>query len=141
AERCAYLIRNHEYEFPPELQAQRKWPRFPLTAPWPVLTMLAADRQPLREREERWIAFRDRGEFHNYGEYIGAIAQQHTMQSARRLKPYAFSYATIQMMLKDGGVCGTMGSIAARGGNTLGLPSCQATQPGHCAVVSFHFNP
>jgi hypothetical protein len=141
AERCAYLIRNHEYEFPPELQAQRKWPRFPLTAPWPVLTMLAADRQPLREREERWIAFRDRGEFHRYGEYIGAIAQQHTMQSARRLKPYAFSYATIQMMLKDGGVCGTMGSIAARGGNTLGLPSCQATQPGHCAVVSFHFDP
>ena len=141
AERCAYIIRNFEYESPPVLQAKRKWPRFPLTAPWPMLTMLAADRQPLREREERWIAFRDRGEFHLYGEYIGAIAQQFTMQSARRLKPYAFSYATIQMMLKDGGVCGTMGSIAARGGSNLGIPSCQATQPGHCAFVSFHFDP
>ena len=141
AERCAYLIRNHEYVFPPELAGQRKWPRFPLTAPWPVLTMLAADRQPLREREERWIAFRDRGEFHKYGEYIGAVAQQFTMQSARRLKPYAFSYATVQMMLKDGGVCGTMGSIAARGGNSLGIPSCQATQPGHCAVAFFEFDP
>ena len=137
AERCACLIRNHEYQFPPELREQRKWPRFPLTAPWPLLTMLAADRQPLREREERWIAYRDRGEFHQYGEYIGAIAQQFSMQSARRLKPYAFSYGTIQMMLKDGGVCGTMGSIAARGGNSLGIPSCQATQPGHCAFVSW----
>ena len=141
AERCAYLIRNFEYIFPPELQAQRKWPRFPLTAPWPLLTMLAADRQPLREREERWVAFRDKGEFHTYGEYIGGIAQQQAMQSARRLKPYPFTYATIQVMLKDGGVCGTMGSISARGHNTLGIPASQATQPGHCAMVAFRYHP
>jgi hypothetical protein len=141
AERCVYLIRNYEYKFPPKVQEERKWPRFPLTAPWPLLTMLAADRQPLREREERWIAFRDHGEFYKYGEYIGGIAQQHTMQSARRLKPYPFTYATIQMMLKDGGVCGTMGSISARGHNILGVPSCQAVQPGHCAVVYFQYDP
>jgi len=141
AERCVYLIRNFEYKFPPKLQEQRKWPRFPLTAPWPLLTMLAADRQPLREREERWIAFRDHGEFYRYGEYIGGIAQQHAMQSARRLKPYPFTYATIQMMLKDGGVCGTMGSISARGHNILGVPSSQAVQPGHCAVVFFQYDP
>ncbi|MCP4846418.1 MAG: hypothetical protein GY899_00530 [Verrucomicrobiaceae bacterium] len=137
AERCVYLIRNHEYKFPPKDAQKRKWPQFPLTAPWPLLTMLAADRQPLREREERWIAFRDHGEFHKYGEYIGGIAQQHSMQSARRLKPYPFAYGTIQMMLKDGGVCGTMGSISARGHNIIGVPSSQATQPGHCAVVFF----
>jgi hypothetical protein len=141
AERCAYLIRNHEYRFPPKVAAQRKWPQFPLRAPWPLLTMLAADRQPLREREERWIAFRDHGEFHKYGEYIGGIAQQHSMQSARRLKPYPFTYGTIQMMLKDGGVCGTMGSISARGHNIIGVPSSQATQPGHCAVVFFQYQP
>jgi len=141
AERCAYLIRNFEYTFPPELQAQRKWPRFPLTAPWPLLTMLAADRQPLREREERWVAFRDHGELHLYGEYIHGIAQQHAMQSARRLKPYLFSYATVQMMLKDGGVCGTMASISARGHATLGIPATQATQPGHCAMVAFRYDP
>ena len=141
AERCVYLIRNYEYKFPPKVQEERKWPRFPLTAPWPLLTMLGADRQPLREREERWIAFRDHGEFYKYGEYIGGIAQQHTMQSARRLKPYPFTYATIQMMLKDGGVCGTMGSISARGHNILGVPSCQAVQPGHCAVVYFQYDP
>jgi len=137
AERCVYLIRNHEYKFPSKGAKQRQWPQFPLTAPWPLLTMLAADRQPLREREERWIAFRDHGEFYKYGEYIGGIAQQHSMQSARRLKPYPFTYGTIQMMLKDGGVCGTMGSISARGHNIIGVPSSQATQPGHCAVVFF----
>jgi hypothetical protein len=141
AERCLYAIRNFEHTFPPALQNERNWPPFPLTAPWPLLTMLAADQQPLREREERWIAFRDRGEFHRYGEYIHGIAQQFPMQSARRLKPYPFSYATIQMMLKDGGVCGTMGSISARGHNILGVPSCQATQPGHCAVVFFRHGP
>jgi hypothetical protein len=137
AERCVYLIRNDEYRFPPKVAQKRKWPQFPLTAPWPLLTMLAADRQPLREREERWIAFRDHGEFYKYGEYIGGIAQQHSMQSARRLMPYPFTYGTIQMMLKDGGVCGTMGSISARGHNIIGVPSSQATQPGHCAVVYF----
>ena len=141
AERCVYMIRNFEYKFPPKIQEERNWPRFPLTAPWPLLTMLAADRQPLREREERWIAFRDHGEFYRYGEYIGGIAQQHAMQSARRLKPYPFTYATIQMMLKDGGVCGTMGSISARGHNILGVPSSQAVQPGHCAVVFFQYDP
>jgi hypothetical protein len=103
--------------------------------------MLAADRQPLREREERWVAFRDKGEFHQYGEYIGGIAQQQAMQSARRLTPYPFTYATIQIMLKDGGVCGTMGSISARGHNTLGIPASQATQPGHCAMVAFRYDP
>jgi len=141
AEACAYLIRNNEYEFPPELQAERKWPRFPLTAPWPVLTMLAANNQPLREREERWVAFRDKGEFKKYGEYIGGIAQQHPMQSARRLKPYPFTYGTIQMMLKDGGVCGTMGAVSARSHCILGVPASQACQPGHCAMVAFTYDP
>ena len=140
-EKCAYIIRNYEHEFPAEVQAQRKWPRFPITAPWPVLTLLVDDDQPLREREERWTAFRDRGEFKTYGEYIGGIAQQYDMQSARRLKPYAFTYHTIQMMLKDGGVCGTMGAISSRGHNILGIPACQASQPGHCAMVAFRYDP
>ena len=141
AERCAYLIRNDQHRFPPEIQAQRKWPRFPLTAPWPILTMLAANNQPLREREERWVAFRDKGEFRTYGEYIGSVAQQHPMQSARRLKPYPFTYSTIQMMLKDGGVCGTMAAVSSRSHNILGIPASQASQPGHCAMVAFRYDP
>jgi hypothetical protein len=137
AERCAYLIRNHEYRFPADLQATRKWPRFPLDAPWPVLTLLVDNGQPLREREERWLAFRDRGELKTYGEYIGGIAQQYDMQSARRLKEYPFQYGSVQMMLKDGGVCGAMANIAVRSYNALGIPASTAGQPGHCALVLF----
>jgi len=141
AERCAYLIRNFEHKFPPKIQAQRKWPLFPLTAPWPVLTLLVADGQPLREREERWVAFRDRGEFKKYGEYIGSVAQQYNMQSARRLKPYAFTYGSIQMMFKDGGVCGAMANISARSHNILGVPASTAAQPGHCALIIGRHDP
>lgn len=140
-ERCAYIIRNNEYQFPADLQAQRKWPRYPLTSPWPTLTLLVDNNQPLREREERWEAFRDKGEFKGYGEYIGGVAQQFDMQSARRIKPYPFTYGSIQMMLKDGGVCGTMGNIAARSWCTLGVPSCTAGQPGHCALILFAIDP
>lgn len=141
AECAAYLIRNDRYVFPAETKDQRKWPRYPLTAPWPTLTLLAADNQPLREREERWLAFRDKGEMRTYGEYIGPIAQQFDMQSARRLSPYPFHYQTYQMMAKDGGVCGTMANMGVRTQNSLGIPSCTAGQPGHCALIYFAFDP
>ena len=141
AESMAWLIRNDRHEFTPAQKAARKWPRFPLNAPWPVLMMLAADDQPLREREEIWIKFRDRGKFRTYGEYIGGIAQQFDMQSARRVSPIAFSYGSIQMMWKDGGVCGTMGNIGARTYRICGVPSSTAGQPGHCALVRMDVNP
>jgi hypothetical protein len=139
-QRVAYIIRNYEYELPTDAKTKRTWPQFPITGPWPVMTLLVDDNQPLREREERWLAFRDRGEFKKYGEYIGAIAQQFDMQSARRLKPHPYTYHTIQMMLKDGGVCGTMGAISARNHVALGIPACQAIQPGHCAMVAFRYD-
>jgi len=141
SEKCLYIIQNYQYKFPNNLQKQRHWPRYPLTAPWQTLLMLVENEQPLRERQERWEAFRDKGIFKTYGEYIGDIAQQYDMQSARRIKPYPFTYHTIQMMLKDGGVCGTMGNISARSHITLGIPSCTAGQPRHCAVVAFRYNP
>ncbi len=138
SEVAAFTIRNHEHKFPEGIV--RNWPRYPLNAPWPTLVMLAENNQPLREREERWVAFRDKNIFKTYGEYIGGIAQQHDMQSARRLKPYPFTYHTIQMMLKDGGVCGTMGNIAARTNTSMGIPSTTAGQPGHCAVVAYRYD-
>lgn len=135
AQKIAFLIRNDAIRFPAEVN--RPWPRFPLTAPWPVMTLLAADTQPLRECEDIWLRFRDRGELHTYGEYIGGIAQQFDFQSARRLSPFPFTYGTFQMMLKDGGVCGTMANIAVRSYLTLGIPATTAGQPGHCALVSY----
>ena len=141
AESMAWFVRNDRWDFPADVRAQRKWPRFPLDAPWPVLMMLAADDQPLREREAIWKAFVETGEARTYGEYIGDIAQQFDMQSARRLSPFAFSYGSIQMMWKDGGVCGTMGNIGARTQRILGIPASTAGQPGHCAMVEMDRDP
>ncbi|MCC7066110.1 MAG: hypothetical protein IT456_25160, partial [Planctomycetes bacterium] len=134
-ESMAWFVRNDRFPFSEADRTARKWPRFPLQAPWPVLMMLAADDQPLREREDIWAKFRDAGEFRTYGEYIGGIAQQFDMQSARRVSPIAYSYGSIQMMWKDGGVCGTMGNIGARTYRICGVPSSTAGQPGHCAIV------
>jgi hypothetical protein len=141
AESMAWFVRNDAHPFPPETKAARQWPRFPLTAPWPVLMMLVGDDQPLREREDIWARFRDDGEMRTYGEYIGDIAQQFDMQSARRSSPLAFAYGSIQMMWKDGGVCGTMGNIGARTYRICGIPSSTAGQPGHCAVVKMTHDP
>jgi len=141
AESAAWWIRNDKFRFPEDTAKQRNWPRYPLNAPWPTLTLLAADNQPLREREERWEIFRDKGVTRTYGEYIGPIAQQFDMQSARRIKPYPFQYGTYQMMDKDGGVCGTMANMGVRTYNTLGIPSCTAGQPGHCALILFSHDP
>jgi len=141
AESMAWFIRNDRHDFSDDMRAARQWPRFPLNAPWPVLLMLAADDQPLREREEIWLKFRDKGEFRTYGEYIGDIAQQFDMQSARRVAPIAFSYGSIQMMWKDGGVCGTMGNIGSRTHRIVGQPASTAGQPGHCAIVFMDYDP
>lgn len=140
AESMAWFVRNDRHAFAAEDKAARGWPRFPLNAPWPALLMLAADDQPLREREDIWLRFRDRGELKTYGEYIGGIAQQFDMQSARRVSPFAFSYGSIQMMWKDGGVCGTMGNIGARTWRICGVPASTAGQPGHCAIVFWTFD-
>ncbi|MEY3142729.1 MAG: hypothetical protein RLY21_1222 [Planctomycetota bacterium] len=140
AESMAWFIRNDRWAFSEKDRAARAWPRFPLNAPWPVLLMLAADDQPLREREDIWLKFRDNGEFRTYGEYIGGIAQQFDMQSARRVAPIAFSYGSIQMMWKDGGVCGTMGNIGARTHRIVGQPASTAGQPGHCAIVFMEYD-
>ena len=141
SESMAWFIRNDRWEFSDADRKARDWPRFPLNAPWPVLMMLVADDQPLREREEIWVKFRDTGEFRTYGEYIGGIAQQFDMQSARRVAPLAFSYGSIQMMWKDGGVCGTMGNIGARTHRIVGQPASTAGQPGHCAIVYTEYDP
>jgi hypothetical protein len=137
AERFAYAIRNDSH-FPASKESQRKWDRFPVkSAPWPTMTLLAQANEPLREREEVWQRFVDRGEAITYGEYTGGIAQQGDFQAARRLSPFPFTYGTFQMMLKDGGVCGTMANMSVRTHTALGSPSSTAGQPGHCALIVF----
>ncbi len=137
---CVYLVRNDKYRRANPPAKKTKAFYFPLASPWPTMTLLVENKQSLREREERWQAYRDRGTFVTYGEYIGGIAQQFDMQSARRLSPHPFTYGTIQMMLKDGGVCGAMANISVRSRITVGIPACTAGQPGHCALIFFHFD-
>ncbi|MCB9878450.1 MAG: hypothetical protein H6835_12695 [Planctomycetes bacterium] len=141
AESFLWFVRNDREPLNLAQQQALKTARFPLSAPWPLLLMLVADDQPLREREDIWRQFRDDAVFRTYGEYIGGIAQQFDMQSARRVSPYAFSYGSIQMMWKDGGVCGTMGNIGARTYRIAGVPSSTAGQPGHCAIVRMEYEP
>lgn len=138
AETCAFLIRNDRHRFPEG--AKQVWPRFPLTAPWPVLVYLAQVRQPLRECEDMWQRFVTKNEIHGYGQYVGNIAQYPPLLEARSMAPYDFGYGSFQMMLKDGGVCGTMANIDARNKLALGVPASTAGQPGHCALVYFRFD-
>ena len=138
AERCAYLIRN-DTNFPADA-GKHRWEHYPLKAPWPTMTLLAAAPEPLREREEVFRRFSDTGEAITYGEYIGSIAQQYDFQSARRLSPYPFTYGSYQMMMKDGGVCGTMANMGVRVDTALGTPACTAGQPGNCALIQYAFD-
>lgn len=133
SETVAYLLRNDALRFPSG--DAHIWPRFPLTAPWPVMVDLANDRLPLREREFIWKRFRDDNKVNNYGDYSGPIAQSVFLQ-VRRLCPFDFGYGTFPMMLKDGGVCGTMSNIARRSDIALGIPACQAAQPMHSCLVA-----
>ena len=118
---AAYLLRNDAFRFP--AGDERVWPRFPLTAPWPVLVYLAADRLPLREREFIWKRFRDENIVEFYGEYVGPIAFFPVFLEARRLRPIEFVYGTYPEMLKDGGVCSTCSSLGRRSNITFGVPA------------------
>ncbi len=133
---AAYLLRNDAFRFP--AGDERVWPRFPLTAPWPVLVYLAADRLPLREREFIWKRFRDENVVEFYGEYVGPIAFFPVFLEARRLRPIEFVYGTYPEMLKDGGVCSTCSSLGRRSNITFGVPARQAGQPGHSCYVAYN---
>ena len=133
---AAYLLRNDAFRFP--AGDKRVWPLFPLTAPWPVLVYLAADRLPLREREFIWKRFRDENIVEFYGEYVGPIAFFPVFLEARRLRPIEFVYGTYPEMLKDGGVCSTCSSLGRRSNITFGVPARQAGQPGHSCYVAYN---
>ena len=98
---AAYLLRNDAFRFP--AGDERVWPRFPLTAPWPVLVYLAADRLPLREREFIWKRFRDENIVEFYGEYVGPIAFFPVFLEARRLRPSSSFMARTPRCLKTAG--------------------------------------
>lgn len=136
-ERCAYIIRNEKKNIHNFTSLKKtRLPEFPVEAPWPMLTLLARNGMPLREREDILLRFKIAGQFSCYGEYTGGIAQQGDFQAARRLSPYAFGDNSYQQILKDGGVCGRMANMQMACSTTAGVPASTAGQPGHCAGIS-----
>ncbi len=144
AETCAFLIRNFNHTFTEEEKAAKHivWPVFPVEkAPWPMLTFLGQIREPLRECEEAWERYRDQGDLPRSGDYLGHLGLMGNMKQGRRLIPFPFDYGSVQMDLKDGGVCGTMSGIATRSKTALGIPASVARQPSHSAMVSAGYTP
>ncbi len=68
AESCAFLIRNHECKIPPA-NSKKHLPDFPLTAPWPLMTIMADDNQSLREPRR----------------YLGTLPRQRRTAALRRI--------------------------------------------------------
>jgi hypothetical protein len=140
AESCAFLIRNDRHTFAPELN--RKWPLFPLKSPWPALMLLADDRDPLRECQEIWENYRDTGKGNKKGPaYVGPIAQKPPLLRARSIAPLEFGYGSVQMMCKDGGVCGVQSGVAVRTQQALGLPAATTRETGHCGTTGVRIDP
>jgi len=139
AQSCAFLIKNDK-EMAGFGNRNTRRPHFPLTSPWPVMTLLASHWTPLREREEIWNLYKNSGRVIVYGEYVGTIAQQPHMLAARRLQPFPFAYGSWQMMRKDGGVCGAMANLCTTSYSSLGVPASMVRQPGHAALIHFEMN-
>lgn len=144
AEKMAYLVRNDQYRFPPDVK--RTWPRFELNSPWPVLEYLAsgviAGDMPLRDREYVWSRFRDQGTVRKYGKHLGAKLGLNTpMVRARKLMPFPFAFGSYAMDVKDNGACREMARIGIGTNTGLGVPSTHAFQPGHFCLVSIGYAP
>ncbi|MCW1923870.1 discoidin domain-containing protein [Luteolibacter arcticus] len=139
AETCAFLIRNDQHVFAKE--TQRTWPIFPLKAPWPALVLLATQRDPLRECQEIWENYRDTGRATKGGPaYVGSIAQKPDLLRARSVAPLDFGYGSVQMMCKDGGVCGVVSGVSVRTQLALGRPAATTREPGHCGTTGVRFD-
>jgi hypothetical protein len=138
AEKMAYLVRNDQFRFPPDVK--RSWPRFNLESPWPVLEYLAMGDMPLRDREFVWNRFRETGSVRKMGHHLGAKLGLNTpVVRARRMQPFDFAYGSYAMDIKDHGACREMARIGLGAAAPLGIPAAHSFQPGHfcLSVVSY----
>ncbi len=110
------------------------WPMFPLNAPWPVLMPLAQT-VPLREANYIWDKFQGKygdDRLHTYGPYV------HGGRFEEKLVPGKWNYHAYPALIKIGGVCGTMSSIAKFALDALGVPCMKCGQPGHSCLFKFN---
>lgn len=118
------------------LDEGQQWPIFPVTtAPWPLLMPLSHS-IPQDEADYIWSKFlgkQDGKRIHTYGPYRkGAAAQNPTYDSRE------WHWKAWPSLIKEGGVCGTMSTIAMWTYTTLGRPVLKAGQPGHSCLVTYN---
>ena len=110
------------------------WPMFPLEAPWPLLMPLSQP-IPLREQEYVWEKFQGKfgpkDRLHTYGPYV------HGGRFEEKLVPSSWNYHSYPALIRIGGVCGTMSSIAKFAYVSLGVPALKCGQPGHSCLFRF----
>ncbi|HHI67720.1 MAG TPA: hypothetical protein ENJ97_00175, partial [Planctomycetes bacterium] len=110
------------------------WPMFPLKSPWPLLMPLA---QPIPLREQNYVwekflgGFGPKDRLHLYGPYV------HGGKFEERLVPSPWHYQSYPALIRIGGVCGTMSSIAKFAYVSLGVPALKCAQPGHSCLFRF----
>ncbi len=123
----------------PDFKDGIQWPLFhPDKAPYYLLNPLT---QAVSDREQDYIWDRfakpevsidgkPHGRLLGYGKYGW---EYDTPEVRYRKSPWHPS--TIPRIVEDGGVCGRMAQLESAGKNTLGIPSCTAGQPIHCALM------
>jgi hypothetical protein len=137
AEFFRYLASHHEIpatqlKLPPKTQ----WPLFEMTkTPWPLLMPLSKT-WPLKESEyiwEKYLGQHGERNYHCYGPY-----RRSDVVTPSKLEPDTWHWQAWPAVIKQGGVCGTMSTIATGTHTSLGKPSLKAGQPGHSCIVQYN---
>ena len=111
-----------------------------VTAPWPMSLPLAKG-FPLREADyihQRFLGKVKGGgpkRIQTYGRWCKAKDYM-----PRQMEPMAWHENSWPAMLYQGGLCGTMSSIAEGTYSSLGKPMLKAGQPGHSCVLKYDFS-
>ncbi|NQZ59527.1 MAG: hypothetical protein HRT88_18915, partial [Lentisphaeraceae bacterium] len=119
------------------LEKGQRWPLFPTTttAPWPILMPLACT-MPLDEAQYIWEKFQGkhgRQRLHTYGPYnVGEKKSILTLEESK------WHWASWPSLIKVGGRCGTMSTVAMGCLTALGRPTLKAFQPGHSCLVTYN---
>lgn len=115
-----------------------KWPLFPIDrTPWPLLMPLSKT-WPLTEARYIWEKYQGRHggkAYHCYGPY-----RSRDIVTLAKLRPDGWHWNAWPAVIKQGGVCGTMTTIATGTHTSLGKPSLKAGQPGHSCIVTYARN-
>lgn len=120
------------------LEEGQRWPIFPTTtAPWPLVMPLSRT-MPMDEAQFVWDKFLGNADkqakrrVHNYGPY-----RKGEKSAVGKYDDLPWNWAAWPAVIKQGGICGTMSTIAMGTATSLGRPVLKAGQPKHSCIVSY----